>query len=206
MSLLSKYTLDIKSILTEKIIDVIADIILQYTGSFVHGFDISEKEFNDYEWISHGDNSSLETPIITCILTANVISTCIIKYATECRIFFAINEHIGKNEKRNNFIPYDEINRLNPLKEFIFNKNMFLNFDYDLKHQLKTILTSPTNYLYAFKFYGGINIYSTKNDYIFSLSVKNNQEYTKDLNKREYDQFVSDFVSIIEFIAKIVTI
>jgi hypothetical protein len=86
MSLLSKYTLNIKSVLTEKVIDVIADIILQYTGSFVNLSKIESIPDWGYYYF----------------LTANVLSARIYSLTDDYRVYFSIKNNVGEDEKKEN--------------------------------------------------------------------------------------------------------
>jgi hypothetical protein len=182
MSLLSKYTLNIKDILIEYLLDVIADIILQYTGSFVQ---VSKH--------------CLTQPFIEeyYFLTANVLSVCIFNYKQDYVLYFAIKNNIGRDEEKVSMIPHMLINKMSPTKNYIFYNNA--RSDYDSLRIYNDNIISVEKCLCA------VDIFiEEENDYIeytkYGCFFNTSQCYRKKLNKKEYDQFVGDFQSICEVI------
>jgi hypothetical protein len=183
MSLLSKYTLNIKSILTEKVIDVIADIILQYTGSYVNLFEKRDD-----------DTAGLHKHYF---LTSNVLAACIHYYNTAPLVHFSIKNNIGLDEKK------AQVKKYIRTEEYVFYEELFLEPRWILQPCFDVILMNSEQYLNIEKSIG-ITVIKTSNDcmkYINKCTYSAISAYhSKILNKKEYEQFVNDFRGICEAI------
>jgi hypothetical protein len=179
MEILSKHTEKIKDIVTEYLLDDLADIVLQYTGSFVQ---VSKH---------CPTQSSIEEEYY--FLTANVLSACVYNYKQKYYLYFAIKNNIGWNEKKELIKPYAFINRLNPTKKYTFYKYIYSNYNYGLRLYQGNIKLSNIK-----KCLQTVNIFIKKeNGYAnYECSFGMSQNYSKILNKKEYEQFISDFRGI----------